>query len=138
MKRCIGIALLCALAAASCSARKKNLKANAVATAEELDELIRKHISDEDRANRLRAVQAKIHHTTIEFFGDVVRAQEEALRLNADYTASRDTFATLRSVLTSNRKRRADEVIRYAMEARRIATAEEWAAMAEDRKGSRR
>ena len=138
MKRCIALALLCALAAASCSSRKKNLKATAVASAEELDELIRKHISDEDRADRLRAVQAKIHRTTIEFFNDVMKAREKALRLNADYTASRDTFATFRSVLTSNRQRRAEEVIRYAMEARRIATPEEWEAMGEDRKGSRR
>ena len=138
MNRCIGIALLCVVTAVSCSSRKKNLKANAVASAEELDELIRKHITDEDRAERLRAVQDKIHHTTIEFFNDVMKAREKALRLNADYASRPDSFATLRSVLTSNRQRRAEEVIRYAMEARRIATAEEWAAMGKDRRGRRR
>jgi hypothetical protein len=133
LQRSIAIALLCALAAAACSSRKKSLKANAVAEAEELDELIRRNVADEDRAERLRVVQAKIHRTSIEFFNDVMKAREEALRLNANYDAHSDAFASLQSLLSANRKRRAEDLIRYAMEARRIATAEEWAAMGKDR-----
>jgi hypothetical protein len=132
MYRVVTTALLCGLAFAACSSRKKGLRANAVAQAEQLDELIRKNVADEDRAERLRVVQAKIHHTTLAFFDDVVKAKDEALRINADYGARSDAFASLQSLLSANRMRRAEDLIRYAMEARRIVTAEEWAAMTRD------
>jgi len=127
----MAIALACALGIGACSSHK-GLEANAVAETERLAEAIRDNVADTGRAERLLAVLAKVSRTTTGFFDDVRQVREEWLRINADYNAGPGVFTSLQSRLAGYRKRRANEVIRHAMEARRIATPEDWAAMAKD------
>jgi len=122
--------LLCA----ACASNKEGLEADALAEAEELQVLFQDHVKDPDRAAQLQAVQAKVQQTIAAFFKDFGEANGEWLRLNSSYDTDPAAFSSLQGLTAASRGRRAEDLIRLAMEARKIATAEEWAAMNEDRR----
>lgn len=133
MTRSLVLLALC-VGLSACASSKDSLEASAIAEAEQLQELIRKHITDEDRAERLGAVQAKVHDTIVAYFRGVRQARDEWLRLNASYDTPPSSFSSVQGLFASNRRRLSEDLVRYAMEARKLATAEEWAAMNEDRR----
>ena len=133
MRRSLLLLALCA-GVSACASSKDSLEASAIAEAEQMQELIRKHITDEDRAERLNAVQAKVHDTIVAYFRGVRLARDEWLRLNTSYDTPPSAFSGVQGLFASNRRRLSENLVRFAMDARKIATAEEWAAMNEDRR----
>ena len=133
MTRSLLLLALCA-GLSACASSRDSLQVSAIAEAEQMQELIRKHITDKDRAERLNAVQAKVHDTIVAYFRGVRQARDEWLRLNASYDTPPNSFSSVQGLFVSNRRRLSENLVRYAMDARKIATAEEWAAMNEDRR----
>ncbi|MHC4550212.1 MAG: hypothetical protein ACYTEZ_15690 [Planctomycetota bacterium] len=129
MSRLALAAVLAGLALASCTGRPKSVETTAIEAVENLEKLIDRHVADEARAARAQATQRKVERTFLRFFEEVSAARDEGVRLNASYDATRDSFANIQRLLSAHRTRRAEELIRHAMEARRATTREEWRAI---------
>ena len=104
MTRSLFLLALCA-GLSACASSRDSLEASAAAEAEQMQELIRKHITDDDRAERLNAVQAKVHDTIVAYLRGVRKARNEWLRLNTSYDTPPSSFSGVQGLFASNRRR---------------------------------
>lgn len=132
MTRTAILALAIGLIACACSGRKKTMESDATSYTEAIEQAIETHIQDEERAQRLLRLQGRVEATTERFFAGLERSRKSWMALNADYSTTPQRFDVLQRASRDRRRSAAGDLIRAAMEARRVVTREEWNAMAAD------
>jgi hypothetical protein len=89
-------------------------------------------VHDEERRDKLLAIQARTERITESFFRSLTETRQEWVRVNTDFDSTPASFATLQRQSRAIRQSHGENLIANAMEARRIATREEWEAMAKE------
>jgi len=87
-------------------------------------------VTDPQRNAELHWVLERLKGVTEAFSNEMQTARERAILLNLDYDATRHDFREIQQQMTAKRRQAAEKVIGLAMEARRLATEEEWAVIA--------
>ena len=122
--------LLCGVLAACSSS--KTLRESSQDHYLKVDAAIRKNVDDPDRAKEMLELQSKVQERTIRMYDDLTDVQDKFVVLNRNYDATHAQFRTLRSRMAAARSSAAQEMIRIAMKARSVATAEDWEGIAKD------
>lgn len=120
------LVLLCVIAACS---SPKTLRGLAREHARQMDESIRENIDDPERLEAMQGVQNRVQKCVDRFFDDLEVAQDKLGALNRDHGATRAQFRALQSQMAEARSSTTTKLIRLAMEARSVATREDWAAI---------
>ena len=128
------VALIAIVFALSCSSTHKDYEQRFDDSIDSIEKAIRENVVDESRAVRLLVIQEKIRATTKSLLAEFDSMTPRWLAANANYDADPGTFTAMQNSMAASRRRHAGQLIRHAMEARGVATAEDWVAMAKDRR----
>jgi hypothetical protein len=120
---------------AACSSSKPlTIRESAHQDTERIGDVIRASVPKGDRSDALLQIQSNVEERTVGMFNELEEVRDDWADLNEDYDATIEQFELLtRRAATARRAAEAD-MIRLAMEARSVATADDWAAMAESLK----
>lgn len=137
MKRSIRDKLCRALAAILClglpachKSEPEGLMDMMLAGEQALVESVDEAVTDPQRNAKLHWVIERLNGVTKEFFHEMNTAQERAILLSMDYDATMHDFREIQTLAMAKRRQSIEKLVGLAMEARRYATEEEWAAIA--------
>ena len=129
MRNLIFLGLICLVIVGACSSKSLTLREAADQDTQRIGDAIRKNVEDPDRSAALLQVQSRIQVKTTALFDELTEVRSEWADLNENYDATPEDFELLTRQTATARRAAVSDMIRLAMEARSVATAEDWAAM---------